>query len=206
MAHVGQKLGLGQVRALGGGGELTQLAFGLATFRRVRLEHGLLLAQLFAIAVRLQQRDDHAGDQLQEACLFGIQVARPIVDRAHRAEGHAIGRGQRIAGVKADARCRLDERIVRKARVQPRVTHDQRIARFDDMPTKRNRARRLGRVQAEARFEPLALEVHQRDQGDRHVQQLCHQGRQRVQARVGRRVEDRIRLQRSQAFDLVRWS
>ncbi len=50
-------------------------------------------------------------------------------------------------------------------------------------------ARRLSRLQADPRLEPLALLVDERYQGDRHAKQLRGQARDLIEGRLRGRIE-----------------
>jgi hypothetical protein len=93
-----------------------------------------------------------------------------VIDHAQGAQGVALAVEQRRAGVEGHVGRAGHQRISREARVPVGVRHHQRLARRED----RVRAKcvlpgRLAGLQPDLGLEPLALLVHQRQQGDRRV-------------------------------------
>jgi hypothetical protein len=125
------------------------------------------------------------------------------VDDADRS--HPIARGQtdRHPGVEADAGRPDDQRVVGEAIVSGRVQDDERLVAEDRVPAERDLARRLRDVETDAGLEPLAIAVDQRDQADRHLEELPRQPDDGVEVGLRRRVEEAQRRQRVQPESVV---
>ena len=109
-------------------------------------------------------------------------------------------------GVEADPQRASDERIFGKTGVKPvGVGDDHRPVDFgqDGVGAERIIAVGLADLQAMVALEPLAVAVHERHQGDGHVENPRRQGRQAVERGVGRRVEHVVTRQGLQTFFLV---
>jgi hypothetical protein len=98
---------------------------------------------------------------------------------------------QREAGVRDRAEV-LDRRVLAQPRDRARVGHDQRLRGGDDVLPERVRQRRLADVRragAGAAEEELALGVDQRDEHERHAEQLGGHPRDAVDVLDRRRIE-----------------
>ena len=130
-----------------------------------------------------------AREVLEHAVVAAGPLARLVVDRAQRAEPHAVGGGQRHAEV-GDDPVFLDRRVVADLRVRARVDDLQRRAGLHDVAAERVRERRLAQLaDADRGLEHLALGGDEREQRDGDVQHLGDQPRDAVERRLGRRVE-----------------
>ena len=126
---------------------------------------------------------------LEHAVVAAGPLARLVVDRAQRAEPHAVGGRQRHAEV-GDDPVLLDRRVVADLRVRARVDDLQRRAGLDDVAAERVRERRLAQLaDADRGLEHLPLVGDEREQRDRHVQHLGDEPRDAVERRLRRRVE-----------------
>lgn len=110
-------------------------------------------------------------------------------NHAQRADGVAIAQLERCASVKADMRRTQYQRVVAEARVQQGIGNHQDVIGAQRVRAEGMFARGLRRFQADTGFEPLAVLVHQRDQGDLGPQHACGHGGDGVEHRVGRRVQ-----------------
>jgi hypothetical protein len=135
--------------------------------------------------------------------LIRPEAARPAVDHAQRAERLAARRHQRRAGVEADVGLGDEQGIVGEARIGSGVRHDEQTALEDGVPAERHRARRLGEICADARLEPLAMLVDERQQRDRRLADERRQRRQIVERLLGRGIEDVVTAERLEAARLV---
>ena len=126
-----------------------------------------------------------------------------VVDHAQRAERIPVAGDERRAGVEPDARILPHERVVAEPRVIHRIGDDEQARLFDRVRAERHGPRRLADGQADARLEPLAVFVHQGDQGNRRAADLRRQQRQIVERLLGIRVQDAVPPQGSQAAGFV---
>lgn len=134
----------------------------------------LLQQHLLAFAQLPQAQHGFGPDAevVEHAPLFAAQMARFVVDDAECANVVALGIAQRPAGVKADIRATGHQRVVGKTLVGGRIFNDEQVVAENGVTTKRNITRRLAHRQAHARFEPLAIQVDQRYQCNRHREQV----------------------------------
>lgn len=78
----------------------------------------------------------------------------------------SLRRDERSPSVKPDFWAGQDQRIIRKAIVELGVRNHPELSLMDRMRTKRDTPRSFLDVEANARFEPLALFVDERDERD----------------------------------------
>ena len=148
-----------------------------------------------------QLRFGHLGHVAQgEPLLVAEGVALGIGD-AKRAERVALGREQRLTGVKAQVHLARHERVVMETRVAARVVDDERFLRVEDrVRAKRKTPLDLFHVKALTGFVPHTILVHQGDVGNRHAEQLGGQPGDAVEPLLRRGVEDVKRPQRGEAL------
>ena len=127
------------------------------------------------------------------------------VDDAEGAQGEAIRGSERSTRVEADGRLAGDERVVGEARVLRRVEHDQHFGRVERVGAEGDLAVGLPHVQAVAGFEPLALGVHQTDEGNRRTQQGAGELGDAVEGGFGEGVEDVVALERGESRGFCCW-
>ena len=160
---------------------------------------------------RLLQLDlgHHRGGQFANDGQFvGGPLVRLGVDGAERADGVAVGGGERHAGVGHDAEVG-DGRVAGKRGVRAGIANDKGRGRGDDVAAERVGQRRLAcrrpRLrQPDVTLEELARAVHQRHERYRHAQDAACQPGQAVEGRVRRRIEQGRAVERLQPLALLR--
>ena len=130
---------------------------------------------------------------------------RPIGD-GERADRRAFVDLERNAGVEADERIARDERVVGEARVEVRVRNDERRVPHDAVAAEREIPGRPRLRDADARLEPLAVGVDERDERDLGPAQIGGELRHVVEGLLGGRVHDVARPQQREPLLLVRWN
>jgi len=126
------------------------------------------------------------------------------VDNAQRAQRVPL-QDERRARVEADAQVTGDEFIVRKACVLGCVGHHQELRLIQDgVRAKREAARRLRGIQTDARFEPLAGFIDQRDERDGSAANPRGEEGEVVEGRVGRCVENTGFREEREALGFIR--
>ena len=146
-----------------------------------------------AVGTAAQVFDPQHGQVAQAFQLDALLRIQPGTrvgaNHAQRADGVAIAQLERCASVKADMRRTQYQRVVAEARVQQGIGNHQDVIGAQRVRAEGMFARGLRRFQADTGFEPLAVLVHQRDQGDLGPQHACGHGGDGVEHRVGRRVQ-----------------
>ena len=148
--------------------------------------------QIEQVASQLQLRLGLPAQRFERVLLFSGERARHAIDDAQRAEGVAIARDERRAGIKTDVRVAADQRILAKPLVVERVGHDEDAASPDGVRAERHAARGFGHRHADTRLEPLPVLVDQRDQRDRRTADLRGEQDDVVECLFGLGVEDAI--------------
>lgn len=147
---------------------------------------------------------DQGAEVLEQREFVGVDRARLGVEHAERPDLVPAGAAHRLAGVEAHEGRIDDERAAREAHVATRIGHDHRFVLQDGVAAERALPRRLRRLQAEARLEPLPAGIEQRDVGDGRVEELRGQIDDAVEALLARRVEDLQTIQLRQPRRFIR--
>ena len=115
----------------------------------------------------VKQRCGQICQRLERRALTGIKLSWLAINGADRAKGEAFFGDDWRTGVEANRRRGRHQRVVAKTFIVEGVLDDEYLVLLQyGMCAKRHVARRFGGVQADARFEPLALRVNQRYQCD----------------------------------------
>lgn len=130
----------------------------------------------------------------QKSALVVVEGARLDVEDAQRADLLAARRLERVSRVEPQVRVADDEGVRREQRVGRGILHHERLALADRHVAEGAFARRFI-AQADVRFPPLAVVVHERDAHHRHVEELLREAGHAVDALVGRRVEHAHRVE-----------
>jgi hypothetical protein len=137
--------------------------------------------------LQLDLRHHHRG-QVGQAGTFGIaDRARFGAEHAHRAQAVAVAREQGRAGVEAHPV--RGQVAVAVARVGQEVGDHQHARRVRHFVARRLVARDRTTLDADARLEPLAVDIGERYRRHRQAEQLGSHPRDAVERFVGRRVE-----------------
>ena len=84
-----------------------------------------------------------------------------------------------------------------------RIRHDHNLVAQDGVGAESHFPRRFRGFKAAPRLEPLALFVEQRDQADRHLEDLCGKLGQVIERPFRLRIEQPVALQRLQALFFI---
>lgn len=178
-----------------------------AKARLAGAQHGAGLLQLLARhrqAFAVMHFLGQDGRQVVQHLRFlPAHFARFRVEGAQGADRQPGGSADRHPGVEADVGRTVDQRVVAEALILRRVVHHQRPRHADRMRAERVLARGLLRLQPDARLEPLAVGIHQREQGHRHIQQAAGQPGDAVEHRLGRGVQQGQGVEQRQAVQFV---
>lgn len=117
--------------------------------------------QQYQVAAKFHLGQDEAAQGLQGVFLFGLQFAGRLIDNAERAEGVTFLADERGAGVETDMRVGNDQWIIAETLVFQRVGNHENIRLQNGVGTEGDFARGFRGIDANARFEPLALVVDQ---------------------------------------------
>ncbi len=154
---------------------------------------GLGFAEVGGGAAEFQLCRHAAGEDAQGVELSWGGLAGLGIDNAEGAQGLAVAGDQGRAGVEADVRGAGDEGIVVEARVLGGVGNDEYLGEVllgDDVGAKGDIARGVIDGEADTGFEPLAVAVHEGDQGDGGVEDEGGEFDDVVEFGFGGRVED----------------
>ena len=138
----------------------------------------------------------------QKVDRISIDVSRPGVAGAESSNA-ASGNEQREARVEADARTSRHQRIVGEPRILECVRHNQHLARGYGVSTERDLPRGLPELQSMDRLEPLAISVHEADEGHGHAQNCSRKARETIEALLLGRIEDAQAMKSRQPLLLV---
>ncbi len=94
-------------------------------------------------------------------------------------------------------------RIVAQARVLRRVGHDEDAALLDGVRAEGDRSRRLAEGHADARLEPLAVLIDERDRRHRRRADVRREQGEIVEGDLGIGIEDLVLAQRLEPFGLA---
>ena len=159
--------------------------------------------ELEEIGAQLELRFGLAAEGFERLDLLGCQRARHVVEDAQRAEGIALRRHERRAGVKADPVLGRDEGVVAERGVVTRVGDDIELALLNRVGAERDAARRFRDRDPDARLEPLAVGVDEADERDRRAADVRGEQRQVIERTLGIGVEDAIPLEGRQPSGFV---
>lgn len=166
------------------------------------VEHVLLLATAVLRAGAFQLGHDQLGQgcQLLQLSLRGAGAGHGV-DDAQGAEIEPRRRGQKRAGVEADAGLAGHQRIVAEARVEGGVLdhHDAARRQFDGQVAEGVLARGRAGIQPHAAQQPLGVVVDQIDRGHGAVEQ----GRRHLGRASQHRAVERVALPIGANFDLA---
>ncbi len=121
-----------------------------------------------------------------------------MVHHAKRADMAAVGGGDRIADVESNVGLARHMRILRELLVEGRVGNDELLGIEDGVRAKGIVAAYLGRLDAIARLEKLAVMVDEDHARHRHIQDACGQPGDAVEAFFRRGIEQ---IQGPQCFE-----
>ena len=143
------------------------------------------------VATQFQQPRRVPRQSRQAATFRRVERALLRVDHAHGAQRLTVRIDDRRAGVETDVRFAGDERVVLEAWILARILdHEHLVGRVDGLGAERDVAGCFLGRQPDACLEPLAVRVHQRDQGDRHPADLRGEHDQVVELVLRERVEN----------------
>src|SRR6185295_9079769 len=134
-------------------------------------------------------RAEHAGLPLEDA-----ERAKPL----------AFGRTQRHSAIKPDVWLSDDQRVLRKAWIEPRVGHEQRRIRSDHVRAERLVPWGLRELEPVVRLEPQSVFVDQAHEGDWHAEDPRRQLGEIVERCLCRRVEYAVIRESTQARRIVK--
>jgi hypothetical protein len=165
----------------------------------------VLLDHRLREAAQLDLGLDLLAEHPEHGALRVGELTRTTIDDAKSAERGAVGGEQRLAGVEADRGRAGDERVAGEAGVDRGVGDLEALGLLlsDGVTAERDRARRLGGLEAEARLEPLPIVVDQTDQRNGRRTNLASQMHQIVKSSLGRRVQQPQPSQRVEPMLLV---
>jgi hypothetical protein len=112
----------------------------------------------------------------------------------------AVGCDQRRAGVEAEVRIAHHQRVVAKPPVVERIGDDHQGAVLDRPGAERDTPRRFLHRHADPRLEPLAVLVHQRDEGHGRAADLRREQGEIVEGPLGLGIQDAVAGQRGQTL------
>ena len=198
MAHGREKLGLGAGGLFGraaGDIEVT------ASFVEVG-DDGVLAGDDPAEFEGVEDMAPEGGEGVE---LVGGELAGCAIDDAEGAEGPAVVSHEGSASVETDVRRAGDEGVVGEAGVGAGVRDDEDVVlRFGDgVGAKGEFARGFGGVEADAGFEPLAVGVDERDEGDGHLANLGREAGEVVAVRLGGCIQNAEGAKGGDAGDVV---
>jgi hypothetical protein len=125
------------------------------------------------------------------------------VDHAKRTDVVVVRRLERHSGIKPQMQIAGDHGVVLEPLVRRGIRHLENVIAQNGVGTQRNIARRLGNIETDAAFEPLAVLVHQGDQGNGRIANEGGQQGDVVEFFFGRGVEKLEIVQRTLSSHLV---
>ena len=129
---------------------------------------------------------------------------RHRIDHAKGAEGEAVLRVQRRAGIEADLRIAGDEGVVAGAGILGQVGNDEDAVAAERVRADRLRQRRLTGTEADPRLEPLPVLGDEADERRRGLAGLRGQEDDVLEAGLGGRVENVVGVEGGQARSVLR--
>ena len=153
----------------------------------------------------LDERDHLAGEHEKRADLLIRQCADHDVEHGQRPERVTRAVDEWHAGVKTDARRGDHQRVVREALIVAGIGDDAEIVAEDRVSQQRGAVGYLRIVEAEMRFQPVAIFIDESDERDRAIDDEPGQLRDLVERTLGRRVEHVVGSKRFDPCRFARW-
>ncbi|GJD92472.1 hypothetical protein BHAOGJBA_6026 [Methylobacterium hispanicum] len=152
----------------------------------------------------LQLRHHGAGERLQDEELRLRERARLAVEDAERADGVALRRRQRDAGVEAQVRLAEDQGVGRPVRLRREVFENENVVLAQRLRAEAEMQRHCARRVSDGGLDPLPIGIDEVDVRHRRVAGLRRHLRDVVEGRLGRRVEDRVGVKGRQTTGITR--
>lgn len=154
---------------------------------------------------QFQLGHDLAGKRGQCRDLLWGQYTRFAINDVDRAQGAVVRSHQGSSGIEANVWIGSDQGVVSEARVLGRVLNLKNIALQDRMGTKSQISMGFRRIDPDLRFEPLAVGIDERNQGDRRTTNLRSEQGDVIEIRFRQRVQDSIVMKLLQSDRFPGW-